>query len=154
MVSTDPLVTPRWSAAFPIPPNAQASVRMWGSLGGRRFRAWEAVRFGDSRVEKALPSHVRCACMLAVGGVRSVSAYAFSGLDWLITPPRPLPERSGNPKGRGMVTAGEAGTKPAHHSRIEMPSRAICRLCKVLYITLVTSVAGKWYVRLSQVPSA
>jgi hypothetical protein len=38
--------------------------------------------------------------MLAMGGVRSVSAYAFSGLVWLITPPRPLPERSGNLTGK------------------------------------------------------
>jgi hypothetical protein len=50
-----------------------------------------------------------------------------------------------------MVIAGEAGTKPAHHSRIEMPARAIYRTCGVLYITLGTSVSGKWYVRLSSV---
>lgn len=53
-----------------------------------------------------------------------------------------------------MVTAGEAGTKPAHHLRIEMPATAIFRQCRVLYVTLGTSVPGKWYVRLSLVPRA
>jgi hypothetical protein len=89
--------------------------------------------------------------MLFLRSDRGVSVCANSGCVWLITPPLPLPERLGSPLGKKHGPAGEAGTKLAHHSRIEMPVTAICRHCRVLYSTLGTSVPGKCHVRLSLV---
>jgi hypothetical protein len=122
MVSVPERQTPFRGCCVRTFPSASVEGGLYYFIGGRRLGAWEAVVFGEPHVEDALAMVERDSLLSFEFMVLEASVTMLIRLVCVLITLHTSNGSVGLPsQGVGMITAGGCGTKPFHHSGIEMP---------------------------------